>query len=42
MVAEFDADLIRARTREGTKVAMATGRLRGKQPKLSPTPEAHS
>jgi putative transposase len=38
MVAEFEADLIRARTREGMKVAKAKGRLRGKQPKLSPPP----
>ena len=36
MIAEFEADLIRIRTREGTKVARAKGRLRGKQPKLSP------
>ena len=41
MVAEFEADLIRARTREGMRVAKAKGRLRGKQPKLSPTQEAH-
>ena len=41
MVAEFEADLIRARTREGMKVAKAKGRLRGKQPKLSPMQEAH-
>ena len=41
MVAEFEADLIRARTREGMKVAKAKGRLRGKQPKLSTTQEAH-
>jgi Resolvase, N terminal domain len=40
-VAEFETDLIRARTREGMKVAKANGRLRGKQPKLSPTQEAH-
>jgi DNA invertase Pin-like site-specific DNA recombinase len=32
MVAEFESDLIRARTREGMKVAKANGRLRGKQP----------
>ena len=36
MVAEFEADLIRLRTREGMKVAKAKGRLRGKQPKLKP------
>ncbi len=41
MVAEFEADLIRARTREGMKVAKAKGRLRGKPPKLSPHQEAH-
>ena len=41
MVAEFEADLMRARTREGMKVAKAKGRLRGKQPKLSPMQEAH-
>jgi DNA invertase Pin-like site-specific DNA recombinase len=41
MVAEFEADLIRARTREGMKVAKAKGRLRGKQPKLNPRQEAH-
>ena len=37
---EFEADLIRARTREGMKVANAKGRLRGKQPKLTPRQEA--
>ncbi|WP_026556953.1 recombinase family protein [Arthrobacter sp. 35W] len=41
MVAEFESDLIRARTREGMQVAKAKGRLRGKQPKLSKTQEAH-
>lgn len=41
MVAEFEADLIRLRTREGMKVAKAKGRLRGKQPKLNPRQEAH-
>ncbi len=41
MVAEFETDLIRARTREGMKIAKAKGRLRGKQPKLSPKQEAH-
>jgi DNA invertase Pin-like site-specific DNA recombinase len=41
MVAEFESDLARARTREGMKVAKAKGRLRGKSPKLSPLREAH-
>ena len=41
MVAEFETDLIRARTREGMKVAKANGRLRGKRPKLSPMQEQH-
>ena len=36
MVAEFEADLIRARTREGMRVAKAKGHLRGKQPKQTP------
>ncbi len=33
--AEFEADLIRMRTREGMAVARSKGKLRGKQPKLS-------
>ena len=41
MVAEFEADLIRLRTKEGMRIAKATGRLRGKQPKLNPRQEAH-
>ena len=41
MVAEFEADLIRLRTREGMRVAKAKGRLRGRQPKLNPRQEAH-
>jgi len=41
MVAEFESDLIRLRTREGMKVAKAKGRLRGKQPKLNVRQEAH-
>lgn len=41
MIAEFEADLIRLRTREGMKIAKTKGRLRGKQPKLSKAQEAH-
>lgn len=39
--AEFETDLIRARTREGMAVARSRGRLRGKQPKLSAAQERH-
>ena len=38
---EFEADLIRARTREGMRVAKAKGRLRGKRPKLSRCRKLH-
>ena len=41
MVAEFESDLIRLRTREGMKVAKAKGRLRGKQLKLKPNQAKH-
>ena len=41
MVAEFESDLIRARTREGMHVAKAKGRLCGKPPKLSPAQPKH-
>ena len=41
MVAEFESDLIRMRTREGMRVASAKGRLRGKPPKLTRRQEAH-
>jgi DNA invertase Pin-like site-specific DNA recombinase len=41
MIAEFEADLIRMRTREGMRIARAKGRLRGKRPKLSSRQEAH-
>ena len=38
--AEFEADLIRMRTREGMRIAKENGRLRGKQPKLPAKREA--
>jgi excisionase family DNA binding protein len=41
MVAEFESDLIRLRTREGMRVAKAKGHLRGNQPKLNRRQEAH-
>jgi len=41
MVAEFEVDLSRLRTREGMKVARAKGRLKGKQPKLSAAQQKH-
>ncbi len=41
MVAEFESDLIRLRTREGMRVAKAKGHLKGKQPKLTRRQEAH-
>jgi DNA invertase Pin-like site-specific DNA recombinase len=41
MVDEFEADLIRMRTREGMAVAGTKGGARGKQPKLSPAHQRH-
>lgn len=41
MVAEFEADLVLARTREGMAVARAKGRLRGKRSKLSVSRRRH-
>ncbi|WP_054717882.1 recombinase family protein [Rhodococcus sp. SMB37] len=35
LMAEFESDLIRARTKEGMAEAKKAGRLKGKQPKLS-------
>jgi len=41
MVAEFEADLAAARTREGMAIARQKGRLKGRQPKLTPVQEKH-
>ncbi len=41
MVAEFEGDLIRTRTREGMRIAKAKGHLKGKKPKLNPRQEHH-
>lgn len=41
MVAEFEADPVRARTREGMAVARVKGRLRGGATKLSAAQHRH-
>lgn len=41
MVAEFEADLISARTREGMAIAKAQGKLKGRRPKLSAAQQRH-
>ena len=41
IVAEFEADLIRARIREGMAIAKASGKLRGRKPKLTASQEKH-
>lgn len=41
MISEFEADLLRSRTRQGMQIAKARGRLRGKKPKLSLKQEEH-
>ncbi len=38
--AEFEADLLRMRTREGMAVARSRGRLKGKKPKLTARQQA--
>ena len=38
VIAEFEANLIRQRTREGMDIARQNGKLRGKQPRLKPAP----
>ncbi len=40
-LAEFEADLIQARTREEMAIAKAKGRLRGGAPKLFPAQHRH-
>ncbi len=40
MVAEFEADLIRLRTREGMAIARSKGKLKGKKPKLALSAQA--
>jgi DNA invertase Pin-like site-specific DNA recombinase len=42
MLAEFEADLIRARTRKGMAIAKAAGKLRGRKPKLTASQERTS
>jgi DNA invertase Pin-like site-specific DNA recombinase len=41
MMAEFESDLNRSRTRQGMQLAKANGKLRGRQPKLNPKQEGH-
>jgi DNA invertase Pin-like site-specific DNA recombinase len=41
-LAEFERDLIRARTTEGRVRAVAADVRRGRRPKLSPTQRAHA
>lgn len=38
--AEFEADLLKMRTREGMAIARSRGKLKGKQPKLTPLQQA--
>lgn len=42
MVAEFESDPIRARTRESMAVAKVQGKLKGRKAKLSPVQERHA
>jgi DNA invertase Pin-like site-specific DNA recombinase len=39
--AEFEVDLLRMHTRQGMAIAKTTGKLKGKQPKLSARHQAH-
>src|SRR5450755_3820499 len=39
--AEFEVDSLRMRTRDGMAIARANGKLKGKQPKLSPRQRMH-
>ncbi|MEV5951526.1 recombinase family protein [Streptomyces sp. NPDC051993] len=38
--AEFEVELLRMRTREGMAIARSKGKLKGKQPKLTPRQQA--
>ena len=40
MIAQFERDLISARTREGMEIARQRGRLKGKRPKLNKRQDA--
>jgi DNA invertase Pin-like site-specific DNA recombinase len=42
LMAEFESDLIRARTKEGMALAKKRGRLQGRKPKLTSKQEAHA
>ena len=39
--AEFEVDLLRMRTRDGMAIARASGKLKGKPPKLTARQQAH-
>ena len=41
MIAEFESDLIRLRTREGIEITKSAGRLRGRKPNRDSRQEAH-
>jgi DNA invertase Pin-like site-specific DNA recombinase len=41
LMAEFETDLLRARTREGMAIARSKRKLKGKPPKLTPNQAAH-
>jgi len=41
MMAEFESDLIRSRTRDATAAAAAAGKMKGRQNKLTPEERAY-